>query len=108
MATSSLWTDYQADKAYDEMINTLGNVRPLCSTLGQQLQSLGVDALKARRSAAESAILEMGITFTVYSEKGNIDRAWPFDIIPRLIEFQEWKGIEAGLKQRPASMPFHS
>ncbi|MCX7066406.1 MAG: circularly permuted type 2 ATP-grasp protein [Methylococcales bacterium] len=100
MATSSLWTDYQADKAYDEMINALGNVRPLCSTLGQHLQSLGVDALKARRSAAEAAILEMGITFTVYSEKGNIDRAWPFDIIPRLIEFQEWKGIEAGLKQR--------
>jgi uncharacterized circularly permuted ATP-grasp superfamily protein len=42
----------------------------------------------------------MGITFTVYSDKGNIDRAWPFDIIPRLIEYQEWKKIEAGLQQR--------
>jgi uncharacterized circularly permuted ATP-grasp superfamily protein len=100
MVTSSLWTNYQADKAYDEMINAQGNTRPLCSKLGKYLQSLGAEALKGRRSAAEAAILEMGITFTVYSEKGNIDRAWPFDIIPRLIEFQEWKGIETGLKQR--------
>jgi uncharacterized circularly permuted ATP-grasp superfamily protein len=82
------------------MINALGEARPLCSTLGQHLQTLGKEALKGRRSAAEAAILEMGITFTVYSEKGNIDRAWPFDIIPRLIEYQEWKNIEAGLKQR--------
>ncbi len=100
MTATSLWDNYQADKAYDEMINVLGEARPLCSTLGQYLQTLGTDALKGRRSAAEAAILEMGITFTVYSEKGNIDRAWPFDIIPRLIEFQEWKNIEAGLKQR--------
>jgi uncharacterized circularly permuted ATP-grasp superfamily protein len=27
----------------------------------------------------------MGITFTVYSEGENIDRAWPYDIIPRII-----------------------
>ena len=97
---TSLWTDYKADKAFDEMINQQGYARPLCSTLGQYLQTLGVDAIKGRRSAADAAILEMGITFTVYSERGNIDRAWPFDIIPRLIEIQEWKNIEAGLKQR--------
>lgn len=100
MATPSLWTNYQADKAYDEMIDPRGDARPLCSLLGQYLQTLDADALKGRRSAAEGAILEMGITFTVYSDKGNIDRAWPFDIIPRLIEFREWKTIEAGLKQR--------
>lgn len=100
MTTSSLWTNYQADKAYDEMISAQGDTRALCSTLGQYLQTLGTDALKGRRSAADAAILEMGITFTVYSDKGNIDRAWPFDIIPRLIEHQEWKNIEAGLTQR--------
>jgi uncharacterized circularly permuted ATP-grasp superfamily protein len=100
MAPSSLWTQYRADKAYDEMIDGSGEPRSLCAILGQYLQTLDVDALKSRRSAAEAAILEMGITFTVYSEQGNIDRAWPFDIIPRLIDYQEWKSIEAGLKQR--------
>lgn len=97
---TTLWTDYKANKAYDEMISADGAARPLCANLGQYLNDLGTDALKGRRSAAEAAILEMGITFTVYSERGNIDRAWPFDIIPRLIEYQEWKRIEAGLIQR--------
>ena len=36
----------------------------------------------------------------MYSEAGNIDRAWPFDMMPRIIEKAEWDGIEAGLKQR--------
>jgi uncharacterized circularly permuted ATP-grasp superfamily protein len=42
----------------------------------------------------------MGITFTVYSEGSNIDRAWPFDIIPRIISASEWQRTEAGLEQR--------
>jgi len=100
MTTTSLWKNYQADKAYDEMMTAHGNARPLCKTLESYLQELGTDSLKNRRTAAEAAILEMGISFTVYSEQGNIDRAWPFDIVPRLIELAEWKKIEAGLKQR--------
>ena len=44
--------------------------------------------------------MEMGISFTVYSDEGNIDRAWPFDIIPRIIDAREWRIIEKGLKQR--------
>jgi uncharacterized circularly permuted ATP-grasp superfamily protein len=42
----------------------------------------------------------MGITFTVYSDGKGIDRAWPFDIIPRVIAASEWRRIELGLKQR--------
>ncbi|MBT4160252.1 MAG: circularly permuted type 2 ATP-grasp protein, partial [Gammaproteobacteria bacterium] len=39
-------------------------------------------------------------TFTVYSDGSNIDREWPFDIIPRTILNKEWQTIEKGLKQR--------
>jgi uncharacterized circularly permuted ATP-grasp superfamily protein len=42
----------------------------------------------------------MGITFTVYSDGQNIDRAWPFDIIPRVIPGPEWDRTTAGLAQR--------
>ena len=100
MLTHSIWANYDASKAYDEIMDQQEGVRSPCTLLGQYLQDLGTEALKGRRTAAELAILEMGITFTVYSDKGNIDRAWPYDIIPRLIEYQEWKIIEVGLKQR--------
>ena len=33
----------------------------------------------------------MGITFTVYSDGRGIDRAWPFDVIPRVIDADEWR-----------------
>jgi uncharacterized circularly permuted ATP-grasp superfamily protein len=42
----------------------------------------------------------MGVSFTVYTEGGNIDRAWPFDIIPRTISRQQWDKTAAGLTQR--------
>jgi uncharacterized circularly permuted ATP-grasp superfamily protein len=36
----------------------------------------------------------------VYSDGENIDRAWPFDIVPRLIAGSEWEEVERGLAQR--------
>ncbi len=64
------------------------------------LESFTPRELNERKLAAEVAIRTMGITFTVYSEGSTIDRAWPFDIVPRIIPASEWRGIEAGLKQR--------
>ncbi len=46
----------------------------------------------------------MGISFTVYNEGNMIDRAWPFDIIPRTIGKKEWQGVEIGLKQRTEAL----
>ena len=81
-----------------------GNPRPTAARVVRYLGSLTDRQLKSRQAAAERAILEMGITFTVYSEGQNIDRAWPLDIIPRVIEGSEWDTIEAGLKQRLAAL----
>jgi uncharacterized circularly permuted ATP-grasp superfamily protein len=97
---ASLWDHYSISNAYDEMRCSDNQARPSSQRLSQYLDSLDTQALNARKTAAEMAILEMGITFTVYSDEGNIDRAWPFDIIPRIIEFAEWRRVETGLKQR--------
>ncbi len=91
---------YQASTAYDELIQPNGQVRPAAASLLEHLDSLGPENLRARRQAAEAAILAMGITFTVYNEAGNIDRAWPFDIVPRTMPRSEWVRIDAGLRQR--------
>jgi uncharacterized circularly permuted ATP-grasp superfamily protein len=42
----------------------------------------------------------MGISFTIYSEGDNIDRAWPLDLIPRIMPGAEWDRVERGLVQR--------
>ena len=69
--------------------------------MSNYLRSLKDSDIEEYKIAAESAIHVMGVTFTVYTEEeGSIDRAWPFDIIPRIIDKKEWQHIEAGLKQR--------
>ncbi len=82
------------------MIGGDGRPRPAASGLAARLAALSSQELDERQKAAEQAIVSMGITFTVYSEGQNIDRAWPFDIVPRTLARTEWSRIETGLKQR--------
>ena len=41
-----------------------------------------------------------GITFNVYGSKTDQEKLIPFDMIPRIISFKEWKKIEHGVAQR--------
>ncbi len=95
------WESFENHDFYDELITPNGNARGYARKLIAYLRKLDEGELEARQQAAELAIKQMGITFRVYTEEeGSIDRAWPFDIIPRLIPKKEWDTIEAGLKQR--------
>lgn len=94
------WKQYDPGSSYDELISVAGQSRTAAAALTRYLASLSPKMLDSRQDAAERAIAEMGITFTVYSEGRNIDRAWPFDIIPRTIAAAEWDRIAAGLTQR--------
>ena len=94
------WKGYDPSPFYDELIAARGKPRPAAKMLTDYLAGLDADEIQARKKAAELAIVEMGISFTVYSEGENIDRAWPFDIIPRVIPRKEWRQVEAGLTQR--------
>lgn len=102
------WQHYPTKGLYDELIRELpqsrprgsSEPRPVAKVLCDYLASLSDKDLNERKTAAELAIQVMGITFTVYTEGSSIDRAWPFDIIPRIISKQEWDRTEAGLKQR--------
>lgn len=85
---------------YDELLEAPGKPRNGAAGLCDFFAGLPAAELEARHRAVDAAIMAAGITFTVYSEAGNIDRAWPFDVVPRMIEKTEWDGIEAGLKQR--------
>ncbi len=94
------WQNYPAHAFYDELINERQEPRLAASELCRYLTALKKEELLERKRASELAIRVMGITFTVYTEGQNIDRAWPFDIIPRIIDKSEWQRTELGLKQR--------
>ena len=94
------WKDYPYADLFDELIAKDGSPRPSGNKVLQYISTLSNEELLAAQATAEMVIKEMGITFTVYGEGESIDRSWPLDIIPRIIERREWQEIEKGLTQR--------
>ena len=95
------FTDYKTEAHYDEYFEADGVPRPAMSPFIQRIDGFPKNEVLRRKSAAESALLQAGITFPVYGEhQGKIDRIFPFDIIPRIVSPEDWDIIERGLKQR--------
>lgn len=69
-----------------------------------RLHGLGLDALRQRAREAENELHNLGITFTVYTERDAIDRILPFDVIPRVLTPKEWETLESGVIQRVAAI----
>ena len=95
------WRDYRVKGLHDEALSAPSRPRPASRALTRYLAALSTEELNAVRNGAELAIKEQGITFRVYTqEEGAIDRAWPLDVIPRVMAASEWRRIEKGLAQR--------
>ncbi|MDX1508209.1 MAG: circularly permuted type 2 ATP-grasp protein, partial [Woeseiaceae bacterium] len=91
---------YSAAGYFDELIQEDGSARPHARELVDYFSGMDAGELLDRQRAVDSTIVDMGISFTIYSEGDNIDRAWPLDLIPRAMPGSEWDRVENGLKQR--------
>jgi uncharacterized circularly permuted ATP-grasp superfamily protein len=94
-----LWSDYSSH-TYDELLSSDGRPRAAAQALSDHIETLGIEELRRRQRAATAEIRAEGITFAVAEEHGNLDREWPFDVIPRVIAAAEWARVERGLAQR--------
>lgn len=92
--------DYATDGFFDELFTASDKPRDAAIPIVEQINALGNKELRRRQRAAELALHQQGITFSVYGDKQGTEKILPFDIIPRIIEAQEWEMLEKGLKQR--------
>ncbi len=97
-------TRYSADDFYDELIDKNGEPRRHARELVEYFSAMEPGELIERQRAVDSTIVDMGISFTIYSEGDNIDRAWPLDVIPRAMPGSEWDTVERGLIQRVTAL----
>lgn len=95
-----IYSVYQTEGFYDEMFEADGRPRATSEAIAHRLMDYPVADLQRRQMAADLALLNMGITFNVYGHEAGTEKIWPFDIVPRIIQFEEWQRVEAGLKQR--------
>jgi uncharacterized circularly permuted ATP-grasp superfamily protein len=100
MEGHSLLANYhEQPRVWDEMF-TSGGIRPPYQNFVSAIQNLSADEMTHKDELAKKLFMSQGITFTVYSSGEGIEKIFPFDIIPRILEAAEWKHIEAGIKQR--------
>jgi uncharacterized circularly permuted ATP-grasp superfamily protein len=92
--------NYNLDNFYDEMFNKDGSVRDGYSIFKEESEKLSYEDMLNRQHAAERSLMAMGITFNVYTEDQGTERIMPVDIIPRIVEKEEWDHLEKGLIQR--------
>jgi uncharacterized circularly permuted ATP-grasp superfamily protein len=81
--------------AYDEMFDG-AVLRAPYEQLRLALQEMTEPDLHGRVDALHAAYLDQGVTFDI----GGEERAFPLDILPRVIEIDTWTTIERGVQQR--------
>jgi uncharacterized circularly permuted ATP-grasp superfamily protein len=91
---------YDAGGFYCEVFGRPGAPALHTLPLRERLSRIPVEELRRRARNAENELFNLGVTFTIYSEKDVIDRILPFDVIPRVLSAEEWRHIEAGVIQR--------
>ncbi len=100
MPDGELIQGYATGAPDDEMFDAAGELWPAYRDLAGTLAGWSLEEYEQRKARADLALLSAGITFNVYFEDEGTERIFPFSLIPRVVEAEEWKTVDKGLKQR--------
>ncbi len=89
------------DGHFDEMRGHGDTLRPSWRRFFELLGADGFADLDRRLEVVTRQIHENGMTYTVYADEGP-PRPWSLDLLPFVVDHDEWKTIEAGIGQRAA------
>lgn len=91
-------------KPFDEMLAQADGVRAPYQALKRWLDKQDPAKLAQKARDAEGAFRKTGITFAVYGDVEASERLIPFDIIPRIIDGNEWRRLSQGIEQRVVAL----
>src|ERR1700688_1264463 len=96
-----VWAAYKSgEDMFDEMLDLASSERSGCQPTAKALFSMPPDWFAEISGRAQQMFRRMGVTFNVYGGADGIERIFPFDPIPRVIDANTWATLEAGLIQR--------
>ena len=95
MSDVHLFEGYGPVSGFDEMF-AQERVRENYTGVQTSFVEMGDDEVRQRADALASSYLDQGITFGVEGE----ERPFPLDIVPRLIEAEQWDHVDHGVRQR--------
>ena len=86
--------------AYDELFAPGPAPRPEFSAVLQHLDAFSSGDFAHCQALAERALLNQGVTFSVYSDNRGTEKIFPFCLMPRMVSARDWATLERGLEQR--------
>jgi len=95
---------YDGSAAFDEAFDRDGEARAHYRGIVSVLESFTQGEVSRRERLQKLALMDQGITFTVYGEKEGLERIFPFDFVPRIVTAREWERLETGLVQRVTAL----
>src|SRR6266404_7799778 len=96
-----VWAAYKSGEGmFDEMLDLASSERNGCQPTAKALFSMPPDWFAEISGRAQQMFRRMGVTFNVYGGADGVERIFPFDPIPRVIDSDTWATLEAGLIQR--------
>jgi len=101
---AGLLQGYDPGGFYCEMFGASGHPAAHTRVVRDRLDGFSLAELRRRAQAAERELFNLGVTFTVYTSREQIDRILPFDVIPRVLSAAEWEVIERGVVQRVTAL----
>ena len=96
MSMDEILSTYEVAQAWDEMFFDDGSSRPLYDRVVETLRPLSPSDLHFRADQLARTFTERGVTFAF----GGEERPFPLDLIPRIIEAEEWRLLAGGVRQR--------
>jgi uncharacterized circularly permuted ATP-grasp superfamily protein len=93
---ADLFEGYRLGAAWDEMFADDGTPRPACEPLHEALRPLSGHELRARADSLARGFLERGVTFDLEGR----EHPFPLDIVPRVVDGDEWDILSRGVAQR--------
>ena len=102
--STGLFASYDRGGFFCEMFGGDPGAARHTDAIRERMRQLKVSTLKRRSRQSDRELYNLGITFTVYSDRDAIDRVLPFDVIPRVLSRDDWQHIEKGCIQRVAAL----
>ncbi len=100
MIPGPLQLPFRDPSVYDELTADGLSPRPHWAHFVEALDRVGSKELERRWERAERRIRENGVTYNIYGDPLGANRPWRIDLVPLLIDSEEWRFIEAGIVQR--------
>ncbi len=100
------WRDeYEVpESTWDEYVGPAGELRPVAERVVDALGAMDAERMMRRQELVDAACLQGGVTFSVYSDDRGEEKIFPFDLVPRALDHQEWTQLTAGLQQRVVAL----